>query len=1078
MHPETLSHYRLLEKIGAGGMGVVYRARDEQLDRDVALKLLPPGMLENEDARRRFRREALALARLNHPNVGAIFEFGNQDGIDFLAMELVSGVTLEAKLAAGPLPETEALRLGTQLADGLEAAHAQGIIHRDLKPGNLRMTADGRLKILDFGLAQWVQPESESAQTVTLTRTQTVSGTVPYMSPEQLRGQKSDERSDIYAAGAVLYEMATGQRPFQGHSGPQLIGAILEKPLSPPSSHNRHVSPALESIILKALDKDPNRRYQSSRELRVDLERLASGQLPVARRTRRHWPVAALGVTAAFLISASLVYYARVHRPRATVATTVPASPVKLRRSVAVIGFHNLSGKPDEAWISTALAEMLSTELAAGEQLRTIPGEDVARMKIELSLGEADSFGKGTLDRIHKRLGTDLVVLGSYLALGKESGGQIRLDYRLQDTAAGETIASVSETGTESQLLDLVSRTGAELRQKLGVGEVSASEVSDVKASLPANPEAVRLYSEGLAKLRVFEALPARNLLEKAVAADPANAPAHSALAAAWSALGYDAKAQEQAKKALDLSTDLSREERSSIEARYRELTRDWPKAIEIYRTLSGFFPDNLDYGLRLALAQTSAGQGKDAITTLESLRQLPPPQGNDPRIDLAEARAAVTLGDFKRQQSLAKDAAQKGRLQGAGLLVAQARLSEGNALERLGLSDQAAAAFAEARQLFAASGDLQAANVALYMTGDLLYDKGDYNGARKMFEEALPVFRRIGAGQNVSNVLNRIGNVCYEQGKLPEAKSYYEQTLKIDLETGSKAGLAGSLGNIANVLDGLGDLQGARKMHEASLQAFSDVGNKRGVGSTYTNLGIVFEELGDLEAAQQNFERAIQVHREIGHIHGEGYAIFGLGDVLMAQGKLVEARTRIEEGLALRQRAGEKGTSAQSQTQLAILSLEEGRAADAEKLSREAITQFEAESSWDLSASASAVLARSLIAQGESAEAMTAGEKAVTDSLKSASRPPRFDAALASARALSASGKANEAAKRASSVLAEAKKYGFLGYEFDARLALAEIQIKSGQTVPARTSLLAIEKDARAKGYGLIAAKAAKLRG
>ena len=287
---QVLGHYRIIEQIGAGGMGVVYRAHDEQLDRDVAVKVLPVGTLADEVARKRFRREALALARLNHPNVGAVYEFGSDAGVDFLVMELVSGVTLDVKLNANPLPEKEVLRLGMQLADGLDAAHSQGVIHHDLKPGNLRLTSDGRLKILDFGLAQWSEPEDASAATATLTKSNSeISGTVPYMAPEQLRGHKADQRTDIYSCGAVLYEMATGKRPFSGVSGPQLVGAILEQPPLPPSATNHRISTALESIVLKALDKNPDRRYQSARELNVDLERLSSGVVPLAAERRPRW---------------------------------------------------------------------------------------------------------------------------------------------------------------------------------------------------------------------------------------------------------------------------------------------------------------------------------------------------------------------------------------------------------------------------------------------------------------------------------------------------------------------------------------------------------------------------------------------------------------------------------------------------------------------------------------------------------------------------------------------------------------------------------------------------------------------
>jgi serine/threonine protein kinase len=313
MPPRKLSHYTILEKLGAGGMGVVYRAHDEQLDRDVAIKVLPTGMLANESARRRFRREALALAKLNHPNIEAIYEFDTDDGVDFLVMELLSGVTLDAKLAAGPLPEIDVLRLGIHLAQGLEAAHSQGVIHRDLKPGNLRLTKEGRLKIMDFGLAQWAQGEGEAALTATLTKSEEISGTVPYMAPEQLRGQAADVRTDIYSAGAVLYEMATGKHLFPDTSGPQLIGAILERPPSPPSSHNRRISPGLESIVLKALDKDPNRRYQSAKELAVDLERLSTGAAPLSHRRRPPW-VWAVAVVGALAIVFFVGFQIALHR--------------------------------------------------------------------------------------------------------------------------------------------------------------------------------------------------------------------------------------------------------------------------------------------------------------------------------------------------------------------------------------------------------------------------------------------------------------------------------------------------------------------------------------------------------------------------------------------------------------------------------------------------------------------------------------------------------------------------------------------------------------------------------------------
>ncbi len=273
---QVLGHYRIAEKIGAGGMGVVYRARDERLDRDVALKVLPPEMLADIAAVKAFRDEARALSKLNHPNIATIHDFDMQDGLNFLVMEYIPGTTLDQKIAAGTFPEKEVVRLGVQLAQGLEAAHCKGVVHRDLKPSNLRITPDSRLKILDFGLARLMVPADQDITRTSL-ETHPEAGTLPYMSPEQLQGEPADVRSDIYSFGAVLYEMATGQRLFPEKHGPRLIDAILHQTARSPRELNGQISLGMQSVIQKALDRESERRYQSARELQVDLERLSVG---------------------------------------------------------------------------------------------------------------------------------------------------------------------------------------------------------------------------------------------------------------------------------------------------------------------------------------------------------------------------------------------------------------------------------------------------------------------------------------------------------------------------------------------------------------------------------------------------------------------------------------------------------------------------------------------------------------------------------------------------------------------------------------------------------------------------------
>src|SRR5258708_4289294 len=421
---KTLSRYRILEQIGDGGMGVVYRGRDEQLERDVAIKVLSHGLLADPAARKRFRKEALSLARVNFPSVATIHEFGSEGEVDFLVTEYIPGTTLDSKLYGTRLPQKEVIQLGVQLAQGLAAAHQHGIVHRDLKPGNLRITPDGRLKILDFGLAQFAPQISELAQTMTLTNSAELTGTLPYMAPEQLKGEPADPRTDLWATGAVLYEMITGKRPFPQNNPALLISSILNDQPAMPSALVTELTPDLENIILKALDKDPGRRYQSAIELGVDLERAlhptnpSRSTAPVPQELKaapapfsaaRFWKFCVAALLVVLLLAGA--YFVVAHRR--------PAPPVETaaigRTSVAVWGFKNLSGKPEQNWLSVALADMLTNELSAGDKLKTIPGETVARTKADLKIPDTESMSPETLAGIYQHLVSNLVVLGSYI---------------------------------------------------------------------------------------------------------------------------------------------------------------------------------------------------------------------------------------------------------------------------------------------------------------------------------------------------------------------------------------------------------------------------------------------------------------------------------------------------------------------------------------------------------------------------------------------------------------------------------------------------------------------------------------
>jgi serine/threonine protein kinase/tetratricopeptide (TPR) repeat protein len=1045
----TISHYYISEKLGSGGMGVVYKAEDTRLHRFVALKFLPEHVARDPHALARFQREARTASALNHPNICTIYDIGECGGQAFIVMEYLEGQTLKHLIAGKPLPLKRVLDLGIQITDALDAAHAKGILHRDVKPANIFVTQRGQAKLLDFGLAKLTPPARglgaaagiSASSTIDASEEQLTSpgapvGTLPYMAPEQLRALSADVRSDIYAIGTVLYEMATGRRPFDQTQSIELISAILHQTPVPPSAQNRRITPALESLVMKALEKEPARRYQSAFELLVLLKEVSTE------------------ITA---------------KPHPPVSGSVTA-PTRVRHSVAVLGFKNSSRRSDMTWLSTALSEMLTTELAAGEQLRTIPGENVAQAKINLTLPEAVSFGKETLTKIRKNLNTDSVVLGSYIPLGE---GQIRLDLWLQDTIAGETLAALSEKGNESQIDDLVSRAGAVLRNKLGAGEVSAPEAAAVKASFPSNPEAVRLYSEGLRKLRVFDALRARELLEKAIAADPNHALAHSALAAAWSALSFDERARGEAKRAVELSANLPREDHLSVVGRYRETMHEWRKAAEIYRMLWEFFPDNLTYGLRLASSQISAGKGTDALVTLEALRNLPPPAKDDPQIDIFEAKAALSLANLKRWREAAARAVAKGKAIGARLVVAQARNLEGGGLHGLGEPEKARLAFEEARQIYAAAGDRAAAARAQTNLAVLLWDQGDLAGAKVMYEQALGVFREVGNEFCVAAALNNIANVLKDQGNLDAAKKIHEQALEIRREISHKSGVAQSLQNIGDILILEGNLNGAKKTLEESLALGRETGERALISGALQNLAGVLAGLGDLDGAKKTYEQVLAIRRKIGDKSGLAFTLNKLGDLLYEQGNAVGARKVQEESLAIRTELGEKGNVAQSELDLACLDIEDGLPANAARPARKAIDRYRTEHAADAEARARVVLARSLLAQGQRNRAQRALSRSMELARKSQDPTVRLSVRIAFARVRAAQGKPAEARTILKATLAEAVKYGFVNYQLDARLALGEIEMKSGKTTAGQARLAILEKDAAARGFLLKARKA-----
>jgi eukaryotic-like serine/threonine-protein kinase len=801
-----------------------------------------------------------------------------------------------------------------------------------------------------------------------------------------------------------------------------------------------------------------------------------------AGKNQQAWKwVAAFGALGLTVLGALVVFHDFQPRPGESRAAVSISSPVKPRQSIAVLGFKNLSGRPGDDWLSTALSEMLSTELSSGGQLRVVSGEEIKQMKSDLQLAGLESLSGPTLSQIRSHIGADLTVSGGYVELKRDTGSQIRLDLRLQDTASGETILSFAETGTPEDLFALVLGSGAQLRAKLGVPPPSSLELAQSQAALPSTPEAARLYSQGLSRLRASDAPTAQKFLSKTVSIDPNFALGHSALATAWSALGYDEKAKNESRRALELSSNLSRPDHLMIAGQYNELTRDWDQAVDTYQQLFRLYPDSLDYGLRLANAQTSAGKGHDALSTLAILRKLPPPSSDDPDIDLAQAVAAESLGDFKQELEASNRAIREGESFSERLLVARSWVKKGWALRRLGQPAEAITGLLEAKKLFAEAGDIQGVASTLHIIAGVQSEQGNYVQATQSYQEAIKIFRRIGDRRALALSINGLGVVEYEQSNYQGAKALYEQYLEIEREVGSKINTAGALGNIANVADAQGELAEARKLNEESIKIFFDVGDQRALGTALGNLAILLYEQGDLEAARKKFGEALEIKRKIGYQRGIAYDLAGLGEVLRAEGDLAAAREKQEESVAIRNQLGEKHNAEANRLYLAILDLEEGNASEGLRSASDIARAFHEEKSAADEAAALEVEARSLLLLGRLSEAQAAIDRARTLARPTSSLPLNFDIAITSARILAARAgpqRATSAAKATENLessLSLARKCGYLEYEYKFELALGEIEIQSGNLYQGRTRLEALARDATARGFNLIARHAAK---
>ena len=622
---ETVSHYKILSRLGAGGMGVVYEAEDTRLGRKVAIKFLPDDVSADADTVQRFQREARVISNLNHPYICTLYDIGSHLDKQFMVMELLDGQPLRDRIARGPLSNDEVLELGAQIADALDAAHAQGVVHRDIKPANLFVTKRGTIKILDFGVAKLTEAgRSGDDQTATMggsdqTTIGTTVGTVAYMSPEQARGQDIDARSDLFSAGVVLYEMATGQLPFQGPTVATIFESLLTRAPTPPSVLKAGIPPELDRIILKALEKDRDTRYQGAAELRADLKRLkraADSRTAAAASTvpRKGWrkPVLIGAPLLTVLAVAGFFFYRSITTPALTQKDSVLLSSVVNRT--------------DDTMFDDTLGEALALQLRQSPFLNVVPEQQVqATLRL---------MGREPMTPITAELGREVcqraaakALLGGTIAM---LGTSYVLTLNAQDCVNGNVIAEEQvQAASKETVLAAMGTAVSAFREKLGESLASVQRY-DAKIEEATTPslEALKAYSQGLRTRRTtgdFDSVP---FFRHAIDLDPQFALAYARLGTVYSNLGQGDESKKMTTKAYELREKVSEAERYYIEARYfTSVENDTQKALDTYKVWLATYPNDYTALTNSALLYKQQGDRAEAIRRLELATKVAPDQ-------------------------------------------------------------------------------------------------------------------------------------------------------------------------------------------------------------------------------------------------------------------------------------------------------------------------------------------------------------------------------------------------------------------------------------------------------------------
>jgi tetratricopeptide (TPR) repeat protein/predicted Ser/Thr protein kinase len=898
--------YEVLGLLGEGGMGAVYKARDVELGRMVALKVIRRELAGNRAILDRFKQELILATQVTHKNVVRIYDLGEAAGTKFISMEFVEGEDLRTLIhQRTKLPPQEAVEIIEQVCRALEAAHAVGVIHRDLKPQNIMRDKSGRILVMDFGLARTLEGDG-------MTQTGALVGTMEYMSPEQALAQSLDQRSDVFSVGLIFYELLTGQTPFRADSALASLIKRTQERVVPVTEFDRTIPVALSQIVSRCLERDVEIRYQSAVQLLADLE-LWQGTgktslLPVRHPSARgRWLAEKkwwLAGAAALALLVLIAYFGMRPRTASAPQTRQEAQAVRAR-SLAILPFRNSSGDAKDDWIGSSVADMLSTDIGQSAHLHTVSTDRLHQVLSDLHVGPETTVDQETLRRVAQFSNADVVVSGQYARFGD----QIVINATIRDLVHDQNVP-VKAQALVKDLPSAIDSLADSVRKNLSL---SADVVDELKAqSFKPNSksvEALREYGEGAVLMRAGKYIDALKHLQSATNLDPEFALAFSKLADAQSELGFQSDAEQSSIRATELAhnQNLPLPEKYLISASNARIMKDNKKAIVAYENLSKSLPGDVDVQYELGSLYLQNGEYDKARAEFTGVLQA------DPKniktlwglgvVDNITGNPQGALDALTRGLSLA---IQVDNQEQQALIL----LSMGISYRLLNKPGEALRNYQESIAINEKIGQKRGVAAALNEMGTVQTISGKADAALASFNKALELLRDIGMKTEMANTLTNMGAVYQDLGKFDQALDVYKQALQIQRETGDQSYESQCLDNIAGVYLAMGDTNNAFTYSQQALQLREKLGVPGDIADTLESLSEAYTATGQYDQAMTALMRALELSRKVGDAGRIAMVSRQIGLVLGYQGRFGAAVKSLQDATKAFREQGENGLS------------------------------------------------------------------------------------------------------------------------------------------------------------------------